>query len=245
MLRIGEIDTEKGKKKLNLDGRLYVFDKLNSTGTIKFWRCEFKMGDDKCKGRMWTTLEDEFIRMVTPHTCEHNPARIVAHEVKTGIKRRAVETMEPPTVVRALVLENTSSPALAEVPSKQEQFLLSDSGVYYEAGNENPQRILIFARESNRDWSFLMEHCYGDGTFSLSPPLFYQIYVILARRDRWVFPVCHALLTCKTQATYERMFNMLRASWPTFNPTSFSIDFESAVTNLQNEENIVKRMRGF
>uniref|UniRef100_A0A1I8B8X4 MULE domain-containing protein n=1 Tax=Meloidogyne hapla TaxID=6305 RepID=A0A1I8B8X4_MELHA len=114
---------------------------------------------------------------------------------------------------------------------EQEQFLLSDSGVYYEAGNENPQRILIFARESNRDWSFLMEHCYGDGTFSLSPPLFYQIYVILARRDRWVFPVCHALLTCKTQATYERMFNMLRASWPTFNPTSFSIDFESAVTN--------------
>ncbi|KAL7075468.1 hypothetical protein ACQ4LE_005388 [Meloidogyne hapla] len=97
MLRIGEIDTEKGKKKLNLDGRLYVFDKLNSTGSIKFWRCEFKMGDDKCKGRMWTTLEDEFIRMVTPHTCEHNPARIVAHEVKTGIKRRAVETMEPPT----------------------------------------------------------------------------------------------------------------------------------------------------
>uniref|UniRef100_A0A1I8AXA7 FLYWCH-type domain-containing protein n=1 Tax=Meloidogyne hapla TaxID=6305 RepID=A0A1I8AXA7_MELHA len=79
MLRIGEIDTEKGKKKLNLDGRLYVFDKLNSTGSIKFWRCEFKMGDDKCKGRMWTTLEDEFIRMVTPHTCEHNPARIVAH----------------------------------------------------------------------------------------------------------------------------------------------------------------------
>ena len=92
IFRSGEIDTERGKKKLHYDGRLYAFDELNRDGTIKFWRCEFKNSRiDKCKGRIWTTLEDEFVRMVTPHTCEQNPARTVA-EVKTGMKRRAVET---------------------------------------------------------------------------------------------------------------------------------------------------------
>uniref|UniRef100_A0A1I8B955 FLYWCH-type domain-containing protein n=1 Tax=Meloidogyne hapla TaxID=6305 RepID=A0A1I8B955_MELHA len=67
MLNVGEIDTKRGKEKFNYDGHLYIFDKLNSDGTVKFWRCELKNGGiDKCKGRIWTTMENNFIRLVTP-----------------------------------------------------------------------------------------------------------------------------------------------------------------------------------
>jgi len=45
-----------------------------------------------------------------------------------------------------------------------------------------------------------------DGTFSLSPPLFEQIYVILAKRGRYVFPILYALLRNKEQRTYGRFF---------------------------------------
>uniref|UniRef100_A0A1I8B1T6 FLYWCH-type domain-containing protein n=1 Tax=Meloidogyne hapla TaxID=6305 RepID=A0A1I8B1T6_MELHA len=94
MLQVGEIKTEKGKEKLNYDGRLYIFDKLNSTETIKFWRCEYKTeGMDKCKGRIWTTLENGFVRLVTPHTCELNPARVVAQQM---IQRARKEVNAPP-----------------------------------------------------------------------------------------------------------------------------------------------------
>lgn len=91
-----------------------------------------------------------------------------------------------------------------------------------------------------------MLHCYGDGTFSTAPTLFYQIYVVLARlnliisnlmdqnnlrRGKWVFPVFYALLSSKSEATYERMFRMIKDLWPNFSPQKFTIDFEKGAKN--------------
>ncbi|KAL3100545.1 hypothetical protein niasHS_001111 [Heterodera schachtii] len=68
-------------------------------------------------------------------------------------------------------------------------------------------------------------------TFASAPALFWQLYDILARRGKWVFPVLHCLLTCKSQPTYEKMFDMVRNRWPTFSPTNASMDFEQAMVS--------------
>ncbi|KAL3090480.1 hypothetical protein niasHT_020740 [Heterodera trifolii] len=147
-----QIDTKRNRTKLQHDGHLYTFANTSADGMTKFWRCEFKdSGVDKCKGRIWTSLRDEFIRTATPHICERNPSHVIAQKVTTAIKRRAVETMEAPSVIRAVSLQSISSPALSEILQSyqvyekndvEEQFLLADSGIYFEEGNENGQRYL-------------------------------------------------------------------------------------------------------
>jgi hypothetical protein len=80
-----------------------------------------------------------------------------------------------------------------------------------------------------------MTEVFMDGTFSLAPPLFEQVFVILSRRDNYVFPVLYALLSNKQQRTYYALFTLVKDIWPQFNPTSISIDFEMAVINAARE----------
>jgi hypothetical protein len=107
-------------------------------------------------------------------------------------------------------------------PGQLEEFLLWDSG------QEDVNRILIFGRQSTGAWSNQIERMYVDGTFSLAPALFSQIYVVMAERGGFVLPVLYAPLPNKDGQTYRRMFAAMKEFWPHLNPASISIDFEQA-----------------
>nr|CAD2171607.1 unnamed protein product [Meloidogyne enterolobii] len=268
-----EILSERYQPKINYDGFLYVFHTFNRDGTIKFWRCEFFGSKGiKCNGRIHTDLENNFLRQINIHSCPASAENVEAKKVVTSLKRRAVGTMETPSILRATTFENIPTPVLARLPNKdatkkivkrvrqkedappampmnvaqlqlpedyqtykrsegrEERFLLADSEVYEE--NNQMHRILIFGRESQGNWANDMKDIFADGTFIISPPLFQQVYAILSRRgDRWVFPVAYALLTSKSEATYTRMWELIKNVWPEFSPNSISTDYEMAAIN--------------
>jgi len=107
-----------------------------------------------------------------------------------------------------------------------ELFLLGDSG------QVDPNRVMIFGRYNHRNWVQDMDHVFIDGTFTLAPPLFSQVFVILAKRAEYVFPVMYVVLPNKRQETYDGLFGLIKTIWPLFNPTLISLDFEMAVVNL-------------
>jgi hypothetical protein len=113
------IESKRQKIKLQHDGFLYVFHDLNATGDVKFWLCEFVNSKDiKCKGRVHTDLQGNFLKQINEHTCPGGAENVGAKRVVTAFKRRAVETMETPAVLRANTLQNVPTPVLALLPDK-------------------------------------------------------------------------------------------------------------------------------
>ena len=73
---------------------------------------------------------------------------------------------------------------------------------------------MVFGREANFEFAEEISHLYMDGTFKLAPLIFKQIYVVLAERNGYVFPLVYCLLVNKQRRTYERLFSLLHTTWP-------------------------------
>ena len=76
-------------------------------------------------------------------------------------------------------------------PGHRELLLLGDSQT--DPQHPDPHRFFIFGRESNRISVSEIKKLYVDGTFSLTPNLFAQIYVILGERPGNVIPLFSAV----------------------------------------------------
>nr|CAD2142303.1 unnamed protein product [Meloidogyne enterolobii] len=120
------------------------------------------------------------------------PLAIMGQMPSTSASRKQVQRQRrkennalasPPTRAEIVFTERYMN---REFNGRQERFLLADSG--------GEERILIFGSEASAGWSNQMEHVFMDGTFSVCPSLFYQLFIILSKRGGFVFPVLFLLV---------------------------------------------------
>jgi hypothetical protein len=108
-----------------------------------------------------------------------------------------------------------------------ESLFLADSGYY-----ETDKRILIFGTHANIELLKTCETWYGDGTFSVSPSIFYQMYTINVIYRGKNIPCIYALLADKEEVTYSKMFAIITQFFKTGEfPKNFCSDYEKAVLN--------------
>lgn len=101
---------------------------------------------------------------------------------------------------------------------------------------EDTNRILVFASKAINSHINRVQHYFGDGTFDCCAKPFVQIYTIQGDigsdvNASNIVPLFYVLLANKETRTYETMFAKIKEAHPGFNPTKFTVDFETAAMN--------------
>ena len=109
--------------------------------------------------------------------------------------------------------------------ANNDNFVLWDSG----AGDEN--RTFIFGTEDNLRLLQEFKHWFVDGTFKISPGLYFQVWTIHALVDGKALPLLYILLRDKSQQSYTRVLRRLVELEPNLCPDSIMADFEKACLN--------------
>jgi len=103
-----------------------------------------------------------------------------------------------------------------------EKFLLHDSGV------DKEDRFLIFSTEKNLKTLQNCSSWYCDGTFSVAPLIFTQMYSIHCEFQSEIMPMVYVLMSKMKKENYVEVFEALNNLNPNLSPTSIMSDFEKA-----------------
>lgn len=137
---------------------------------------------------------------------------------KTVRRQRKHNYPTAPTSLKELVLPEI-------ITSDGENF------VFYDNGPDAPDRLIVFGTQTAIDFMATCPILFMDGTFSTSPPLFEQLYVIHGSRDGWRAPLLYALCAKKTTQIYVKLLEQIKLKLPDYSPEQVNMDFELAAIN--------------
>lgn len=124
-----------------------------------------------------------------------------------------------------------TNPADVVVPATHEKFLLAD----YTDANDQFNRILVFSSEEAKKYMVERKHFYADGTFKSCCEPFLQLFVIFGDigndSNPNIIPLIYALMTTKTERSYNILLQIIKSQIPLWNPEKFTLDFELSSRN--------------
>src|SRR6218665_443222 len=111
-----ELKSTRGKMQFSHEGYIYTFDQLSADQSKKFWRSQLK---NECKARLHMTADsNEVVTQMNQNTRGSDAAQLQAAMIMTGMKRRATESTEIPSVILNTALQGTSFAVQAELLKK-------------------------------------------------------------------------------------------------------------------------------
>lgn len=175
------------------------------------------------------------------------PRRLISEET-IGLSQEARGRLKPNNLKRTIQRQRVADgglptePALSrglDIPERFKQtkdgqrFLLFDShgddDEEDDAEDENSTpRIIIFSSQKQLEILERASYVHYDGTFKVSPNLFYQLFCLHAIRNGNLLPCVFGLLMNKTQETYTQFFQAVKNHIPQWRPLYAMGDFEIA-----------------
>ena len=142
-----------------------------------------------------------------------------ADTMKRVLRRvRAAHRPKDPRTLRELTIQDQYSQTVGENPSN---FL------HFDNGPDADEWVIVFSPQTHIRRLASCDTWCMDGTFSVAPLLFTQLYVIQGQVSGVFLPLVYALLQRKTQTTYETLMRVLVDAG--CDPSVIIIDFERSV----------------
>ncbi|CAF3867561.1 unnamed protein product [Rotaria sordida] len=246
--------TSKGKQLLIYDG--YMYNLIKDRGCVKYWRCQ----ERSCSAIIHTNKNDHLKTRSGNHNHVPTPERIELIQFKYEVKRRVLEESTPIARIydQQLAAAQLTLPALSIAPTSREaqssfqhlrrkttpplpvsgdfeipdrcsqtldgnNFLLSDTTV-------RNKRVLVFATGLQLAIFFQSSHIFMDGTFTVCPPYFDQVFTMYCIHHDQAIPCIIALLPGRSAMIYQYIFDLLdneaKELGLSFGPDTITSDFE-------------------
>jgi len=129
------------------------------------------------------------------------------------------------------------------IPECYTKLGLTEPFLLYDSGNDS-SRFLIFATENNLTTLASSSQWFCDGTFSVTPLLFTQMYSIHCEFQDGVLPMVYVLMSRMTKNDYVNVLEALNTLNPNLAPESIMTDYERSAISAFSDVFPLAGLRG-